>query len=343
MKFSTQALNNAQFPRALERVLAMERAGLDMVWVPEAYGLDAPTHLGYLAAKTERVQLGTGIISVFSRAPTLIAQTAAALDRLSGGRAILGLGASGPQVVEGWCGVPYADTLSRIEETIDIVRQVWRRERVVHHGRVFDIPLQATAGRGLGKALKLHVEPVRSRVPIYVGALGPKSVEMAAAKADGWLPVLFAPEKADAVWGNALAAGKARRPDDLGPLEIVAGGAVAIGDNVAHLRDRLRPALAFMIGGLGAREKNFYKDLVGRYGFEKQADLVQDHYLAGRKKEAEAAVPEQLIEATTLIGPTGYVRERLAAYREAGVTVLDIAPFGPQPERVVEQLRELAG
>ena len=342
MKFSTQVLNNARFPQALERVLAMERVGLDIVWVPESYGLDAPTHLGYLAAKTERVQLGTGIISVFNRTPTLIAQTAAALDRLSGGRAILGIGASGPQVIEGWCGVPYTNTLSRLAETIDIVRQVWRRERVVHRGRAFEIPLREGMGTGLGKPLKLHVEPVRERVPIYVGALGAKSVELTAAKADGWLPVLFVPEKAGDVWGEALAAGKAKRSPELGPLEIVAGGTVAIGENVEHLRDRLRPALAFMLGGLGAKEKNFYNELAARYGFEREASIVQDHYLAGRKKDAEAAVPRALIEATSLIGPRSHVRERLAAYSEAGVTVIDVTPMGTQPERVLAELKELA-
>jgi F420-dependent oxidoreductase-like protein len=335
-------LNNAQFPRALERILAMEREGLDIVWVPESYGLDAATHLGYLAARTHRVQLGTGIISVFSRTPTLIAQTAAALDRLSGGRAILGIGASGPQVIEGWCGVPYVDALSRIGETIDIARQVWRRDRVVHHGRIFDIPLSDGRGTGLGKALKLHVEAVRDRVPIYVGALGLRSVELTAAKAEGWLPALFVPEKAREVWGDALARGKARRPAELGPLEIVAGGVAAIGDDVEHLRDRVRPALAFMIGGLGAKEKNFYNEVAGRFGFEREAAIIQDHYLAGRKREAEAAVPETLLKATTLIGSASYVRERIGAYREAGVTVLDVAPMGPHPDRVLAQLRELA-
>jgi F420-dependent oxidoreductase-like protein len=325
----------------VEQVRDWERAGLDVVWVAEAYSLDAPTMMGFLAARTERVQIGSAILPIYSRTPALLAQTAAGLDYVSRGRAILGLGASGPQVIEGWHGVPYDRPLARTREIIDICRTVWRRAESLTHDGIYQIPLPKGQGTGLGKPLKLINHPLRAGIPIYVAALGEKNVAMAAEVADGWIPTIFVPEKAHEVWGGALAAGAASRPAELGPLEVVAGGPLAIGDgeDVLALRDRSRPNLALYIGGMGARGRNFYFNLACRYGYAEQARQIQELYLSGRKDEAAAAVPAELVERTSLIGPAGYVKERVAAYREAGVTILNVTPVGPDPTRDLERLR----
>jgi F420-dependent oxidoreductase-like protein len=325
----------------VEQVRDWERAGLDVVWAAEAYSLDAPTMMGYLAARTERVQIGSAILPIYSRTPALLAQTAAGLDHVSRGRAILGLGASGPQVIEGWHGVPYDRPLARTREIIDICRTVWRRAEPLTHDGIYQIPLPEGQGTGLGKPLKLINHPLRADIPIYLAALGEKNVAMAAEVADGWIPTIFVPEKARDVWGGALAAGAACRPAELGPLEVVAGGPLAIGEgeDVIALRDRPRPNLALYIGGMGARGRNFYFNLACRYGYTDQAHQVQELYLSGRKEEAAAAVPAELAERTSLIGSAGYVKERVAAYREAGVTILNVTPIGPDPTRDLEQLR----
>ena len=328
--------------RAVGRLDDLERAGLDMVWVGEAYGFDAPTLLGYLAAKTTRVQLGAGILNLYSRPPTLIAQSSAALDYVSDGRAVLGLGTSGPQVVEGWYGVPYDQPMRRTREAIEICRQVWRRERIDHEG-AYQIPLPASVGTGLGKPLKIAAHPVRDRIPIYVAALGPTNVELTAELAEGWLSLMFIASKAQAVWGDALAAGRARRDPTLGPLEIQAGGTLAIGDGLEHLRDAGRPTAARYIGGMGSRGTNYYNDLARRYGFEAEARQIQDLYLDGHRAEAEAAVPDEFLEQTSLIGPAGYVRDRVAEYADAGVTVLTVTPLGDDPVATISQLKEWTG
>ena len=322
-----------------ERVRTWEAIGLDVVWVAEAYGYDAPTMMGYLAARTERVQIGSAILPLYSRTPALLAQTAAGLDHISGGRAILGLGASGPQVIEGWHAVPYDKPLARTREIIDICRRVWRREPLVNDG-VYPIPLPAGQGTGLGKPLKLINHPDRADIPIFVAALGEKNVALTAEVADGWIPTMFIPEQAGAVWGGALATGAKARPAELGPLRVVAGGALAIGEDVTALRERARPNLALYIGGMGARERNFYFNLACRYGFEDEANRIQDLYLEGRKEEAAALVPAELLERTSLIGPAGHVKERVAAYREAGVTILNVNPIGADPIADLEQLRD---
>ena len=323
-------------------VADLERAGLDMVWVAEPYGFDAPTMLGFLAASTRTVQLAAGILPIYSRTPALTAMTAAGLDRLSGGRAVLGLGASGPQVIEGWHGVPYDHPVGRTREVIDICRQVWRRERVEYDGTYYQIPLPADAGTGLGKPLKLIGEPVRADIPIYVAALGAKNVELAAEAAQGWLPLFFAPTLAGEVWGPALKAGLARRPPQLGELEICAGGIAAVGEGAASLRDLARPQLALYLGGMGAKQHNFYNGLFRRYGYEREAAQIQELFLAGQRREAEAAIPAAFLEEVTLCGPASYVSERLAAYRAAGVTVLNVEPVGPEPPAVtVARLKSL--
>ncbi|MGW1895379.1 LLM class F420-dependent oxidoreductase [Streptomyces sp. NPDC002004] len=325
----------ADDPRqAADDVAALEPAGLDAVWVAEAYGFDSPTVMGYLAARTERMKIGAAILNVYSRTPALIAQTAAGLDAISGGRAVIGLGASGPQVVEGWHGKRYDKPLGRTRETIELTRRILRREVIDHHG-ITDMPLPG----GLGKPLKILTRPVRPEVPLYVASLGPANVRMTAEIADGWLPTLFLPEKADRVWGAALAEGTARRDPSLGPLETVAGGLLAIGDDAAAVRDLARPQIALYVGGMGARGKNFYNDLAVAYGYEKEAALIQELYLSGRKKEAEAAVPDEFCELMSLCGPEGYVRERVEAFRAAGVTMLNVIPVGPEPAKLIETVK----
>jgi F420-dependent oxidoreductase-like protein len=331
-------------PRAAaDQVAALERAGIDLVWVAEAYGFDSPTLMGYLAAKTERVQIGSAILNIYSRTPGALLQTAAGLDNVSGGRAVLGLGASGPQVIEGWHGVPYAKPIARTAEIIDLVRRGLKREVLTNDG-VFHLPLTREHGgvTGLGKPLKLLTHPERDTIPIWIAALGPKSVEQAAAIADGWIPLLFHPEKAHLVWGDALAAGAAQRRPDLGPLQVTAGGMVAIGEGpeTKALLDFARPMFALYVGGMGAKGKNFYNDVARAYGYEEEAEKIQDLYLAGKKKEAEALVPTEWLEASNLVGPESYVKERIAAFREAGVTHLTVMPASDDPVKTVEQVKE---
>ena len=327
-------------PRATaDQVVELEKAGLDMVWVAEAYGFDSPTLMGYLAAKTERLQIGAGILNVFSRTPGALLQTAAGLDNVSGGRAVIGLGASGPQVIEGFHGVPYDKPLGRTREIVDLLRRGLRRESLVSDG-IFKLPLPADQGLGLGKPLKLLNKPERSSIPIFVAALGQKNVQGTAEYADGWLPFLFHPGRAKDVWGDALAAGAAKRPAELGPLEISAGGMVAIGDDVKGMLDFMRPMYALYVGGMGARGKNFYNELACQYGYEKEAKEIQDLYLDGHKRDAEAKVPMELLELGNLVGPESYVKERIAAFAEAGVTNLQVVPATEDPAATVAQLKE---
>ena len=335
------ALNYAGgFAETVAELGDYEKAGLDIVFVPEAYTFDAVSQLGFIAARTQRLEIASGILQLYTRTPTLTAMTAAGLDYVSGGRFTLGLGASGPQVIEGWHGVPYDAPVGRTREIIEICRMVWRRERLEHAGKHYTIPLPADQGTGLGKPLKLINQPVRERIPIVVAALGPKNVELAAELAEGWEPIFYFPERAGQVWDAPLAAGRARRDPSLPPLDVVAQAPLAIGDDVAGMRELARPQAALYIGGMGARGRNFYNDLARRYGYEAEAETIQDLYLSGRKEEAAAAVPTELLELTSLIGPAGYVRERLAAFREAGVTVLAAQPIGPDPARDLAQVKE---
>ncbi|MFE6837325.1 LLM class F420-dependent oxidoreductase [Streptomyces sp. NPDC057705] len=324
--------------RAADEAAALESAGLDAVWVAEAWGFDSPTIMGYLAARTERLKIGSAILNVYSRTPGLIAQTAAGLDALSGGRALLGLGASGPQVVEGWHGKPYDRPLGRTRETVGLCRRIWRRETIDHHG-ITDMPLPPERGSGLGKPLKILTRPVRDTIPVYIASLGPANVRLTAEIADGWLPTLFIPEKAAAVWGGPLAEGAAKRAPELGPLQTVAGGLLAIGEDAAAARDLARPQIALYVGGMGAVGKNFYNDLAVAYGYEEEARKIQELYLSGRKRDAAAAVPAEFCELMTLCGPEGYVRERVEAFREAGVTMLNVTPVGPEPARLIETVK----
>ena len=344
MKLSTSINYAGGFKEAIARVKDQESAGIDMVWVAEAYGNDAVTLMGYLAAVTERVEIASGILPIYTRTPTLLAMTAAGLDELSGGRAVLGLGASGPQVIEGFHGVPYDRPLQRTREIIEICRKVWSRERVEYDGKAYTLPLPADQGTGLGKALKIITHPQRADIPIYVASLGPKNVQMTAEVADGWLPIFYNPHKAHTVWGDDLAAGAAKRSADLGTLQIVAGGAVGFGDEATtqKVRDMGRPMTALYVGGMGARDRNFYNDLFRRYGHEAEAKEIQDLYLDGKKDEAAAKVPQEFLDASSLFGDEGFVREQVQAYKESGVTALSIQPVGPNPLEIIEKVKAWA-
>ncbi|HEU0102809.1 MAG TPA: LLM class F420-dependent oxidoreductase [Mycobacteriales bacterium] len=321
------------FLETVELLRDYERAGLDIVFVPEAYSFDAVSQLGFIAARTERVEIASGILQLYTRTPTLTAMTAAGLDHVSGGRFTLGIGASGPQVVEGFHGVPYDAPVGRTREVVEICRQVWRREKVQYDGKYYQVPLPPGRGTGLGKPLRLINTPVRERIPVLLAAIGPKNVALAAEIAEGWEPIFFHPEKAADVWGGPLREGAALRDPALGPLDVVVGLRLAIGDDVDELLQQGRPQFALYIGGMGARGRNFYNDLARRYGYEREAELIQDLYLDGRKAEAAAAVPEELLRATSLVGPLGHVRERLAAFREAGATTFNVNPVAPGLER----------
>jgi F420-dependent oxidoreductase-like protein len=316
----------------------LEDVGVEYLWTGEAYTADAVSTMGFLAAVTRKAQIGSSILPLYSRTPTLMAMTAVGLDKLSRGRFVLGLGASGPQVIEGFHGVPYDAPLARTREIIQICRSVWRRDRLVHDGANYQVPLAEGQGTGLGKALKIMDHPVRERIPIFVASLGPKNVAMTAELAEGWLPLHYWPDRAGELWQSSLEEGKAARSPDLPPLEIVAGGSLAIGDDVDALRDRDRPMLALYYGGMGAKGKNFYNDVLRRYGYEKEAEQIQDLYLGGDRKAAAALIPDELVAGMSLIGDAGFVKDRIAAYRESGVTVLNVQPVGPNGLQDIEMI-----
>ncbi len=312
------------FVDALELTQRAEALGFDSVWVPEAYGTDAISILGALAARTERIRLGTGIVNVFSRTPALLAQTAATLDLISGGRFVLGLGTSGHQVVSGWHGVPFDRPLLRMRETIAIVRQVLRRERLQFQGEVFH----------LDQGLKLLAHPLRATVPIFLATLTPAGLRLTGELADGWIPTLFSPDHVDLFLPDlergARAAG---RPLD--SIAIAPSVPVLIDDDRGRARDSLKPWVALYVGGMGSRTKNFYNDVVQRYGFAAEASTIQDLYLNGKQLKAIRNVPDGLVDAITIAGPAAYARERLAAWSSAGVTLLLAAVHGKaQPDRL---------
>jgi F420-dependent oxidoreductase-like protein len=344
MRIGTTLAYSGGFKQAAAGLRDLEKAGVEIAFVAEAYSFDAVSQLGYLASVTDRMHLASAILPIYTRTPSLLAMTAAGLDYVSDGRFTLGLGASGPQVIEGFHGVPYDAPIGRTREIVDICRRVWSREEVVYQGEHYELPLPAGRGTGLGKPLKLINRPVRDRIPIMLAAIGPKNVRLAAEIAEGWLPIFVHPGRLHEVWGTSLDAGLARRDPSLGPLDIVVTMPLAIGDDVGHLLDRGRPQLALYIGGMGARGKNFYNDLARRYGYEREAELIQDLYLSGRKREAEAAVPEDLLRATSLIGPKEYVAERVAELAACGITTVSVKPLADRPAgrvAAIEQLRDL--
>ena len=333
------------FTETVAELIDYERAGLDVVNVPEAYSFDSVSQLGFLAAKTSRVEISSGILNIYSRTPSLLAMTAAGLDYVSGGRFVLGLGASGPQVVEGFHGMPYHAPLARTREVAEICRKVWRRETVVHDGAHYHLPLDREhGGSGAGKALKLINHPVRERIPMVLAALGPKNVSLAAELFEGWEPIFYYPEGARAAFGDAIEAGLALRDPSLGPLQVMVDTHMAITEDEEEQEAALRQVrnhLALYIGGMGARDKNFYNDLTRRYGFEEAAESIQDLFLSGRKAEAAAAVPDALAHGVALIGPAAWVKERIAAFAEAGVTTLNVKPLAATHERRVHDIASL--
>jgi F420-dependent oxidoreductase-like protein len=325
----------------LALVKEAEQLGYASVWAAEAYGSDAATVLAWLAAGTDRIKLGSAIFQMPARSPTMTAMTAATIDQLSGGRMVLGIGSSGPQVAEGWHGQRFARQLDRTREYVAVVRMALARERVDFHGDTLELPLPD----GPGKALKLTIAPVQEQIPIYLAAIGPKNTALAGEIADGWIPTLFSPEHVSEL-RPLLEEGAARSGRSLQAFDMAPQVNVMITDDQAAARNLMRPVLALYIGGMGSRERNFYNQLVQRYGFEAAAKQVQDLYLEGKKDEAAAALPDELIDTVTLCGPADHVRERLAVYRDAGVGTLGVSPMAfTLPERL-EQLRlvaELAG
>ncbi|GAA3629706.1 LLM class F420-dependent oxidoreductase [Kineosporia mesophila] len=330
---------SGSFVETVDQLPDYRAAGLSIVYVAEVYGFDAVSQLGFIAAKVPDLEIASNILPVYTRTPSLLAMTAAGLDHVSGGRFTLGLGASGPQVIEGFHGVAYDAPIGRTREIIEICRQVWRREKLEHAGKHYRMPLEG----GLGKPLKLINHPVRERIPILIAAMGPKNVELAAEVAEGWAPFFFRPEGYQEVWGSALAAGTARRDPALPALDVVVPVPVAIGDGTEALLDHARPQFALYIGGMGAKGKNFYHDLATRYGYGEQADRIQELYLAGHKDEAAAAVPAELLRDVALVGPRSWVAERLQAMHEAGVTTLSITPFDRTHAERVKTIETLAG
>jgi len=313
-----------------------DQIGIDSVWASEAWGADAVTVLAYLAGQTEHIKLATGIMQIPGRTPANTAMTAMALDLLSGGRTILGLGLSGPQVVEGWHGVPYGKPLARTREYVDIIRAIVARdEPVVYEGSEYQVPYTGPGASGLGKPLKSMLHPVRTEIPIYLAALGPKNVRQTAEIADGWLPIFYSPEREE-IFNTHLDAGLEAAGRSRDSLAIAPWVNMAVGDDLDDCRDRLRPQLALYIGGMGARGKNFYNDLACRYGFEEAAATIQDLYLDGKKAEAAAAVPDALVDETALVGPVDRIIDRLQAWKESRVDTLILSTDDPQ---VLERLQ----
>jgi F420-dependent oxidoreductase-like protein len=321
----------------LEMAREADRLGYDSIWAAEAYGSDAATVLAWLATNTERAKVASGIFQMPARTPAMTAMTAATLDNISGGRFMLGLGISGPQVVEGWHGQPFDKPIRRSREYVEIVRKALARETLTYDGEFYKLPRPG----GPGKPLKLIIKPVQERIPIYLAAIGPKNTALAAEIADGWLPTLFAPEHFD-VFRPSLEEGAARSGRSLDDLDITPQVSLAIYDDVDHARNFLRPYLALYIGGMGSREKNFYTELVTRYGFGDAAREVQDLYLSGKQAEAMAAIPDDLIDQVAICGPRPVVKERLERYRDAGVGTLLVTPAASTQEDRLRMMRDLA-
>ncbi|MDA0172507.1 LLM class F420-dependent oxidoreductase [Solirubrobacter taibaiensis] len=327
-------------PQQLELVLEAERLGYDSVWTAEAYGSDAATILAWLAQATSTIKLGSAIFQMPGRSAAMTAMTAATIDQLSDGRMLLGIGSSGPQVAEGWHGQRFAKQLQRTREYVDVVKLALSRERLVYEGETLQLPLPD----GPGKALKLTIQPVQERIPIYIAAIGPKNTTLAAEIADGWLPTLFSPEHVGEFRplleeGFARAGGGKSFED----FDIVPTVTAMVSDDLESARDAMRHYVALYTGGMGSRKQNFYNALMRRYGFDEAADTVQELYLAGKKDEAAASLPGELIDTVALVGPPDVIRERLRVYRDSGVGTLMISPMAWTFEERVSQLRTIAG
>jgi F420-dependent oxidoreductase-like protein len=327
-------------PRAIELARTVESLGFHSIWTAEAYGTDAITPLTWLMAKTETIKFGTAVMQMPGRSPANTAMTAYTLDLMSGGRFLLGLGLSGPQVAEGWHGQPYGRPLGKTREYVEIVRAIFAREAPLeHHGAHYDIPYSGADGTGLGKPLKIIGRP-RADLPIYLASLGPKNVALTAEIADGWLPIFFSPTRMHDAFGDALAAGfaKAGHGKDLSTFDIAPTVNVIVSDDVQGARDMLKPATALYVGGMGARGKNFYNDLACRYGFEADAKRIQDLYLDGHKDDAIAAVPDALVDEFSLVGPRERIADRLEAWKTSGVTTMILGAQQPEALQLMAEL-----
>jgi F420-dependent oxidoreductase-like protein len=304
-----------------------ERLGYDSAWAAEAWGTDAVTVLSWLAATTTKLKVGSAIMQIPGRTPANTAMTAATLDLLSGGRFLLGLGTSGPQVVEGWHGEPWGKPLTKTREYVEIVRKALRRELLEHHGSEYDVPYSGNGATGLGKPLKLMLRPLRADIPIYLASISPKSVELAFEIADGWIPLFFSPERAREVFGLR----------DRDGFDIAATAPAIATDDVESGRNALKPYYALYIGGMGARGKNFYNSLFARYGYEAEAREIQELYLDGKQREAIAKVPDAFVDDVALVGPRERIADRLAAWRESGATSLLVSARDENTLRVVAE------
>lgn len=329
----------------LQGALAMAREadslGYTSGWTAEAYGTDAVTPLTWMLASTERMSFGPAIMQMPARTPAMTAMTAATLDLMSGGRFLLGLGLSGPQVVEGWHGQPYGKPLTKTREYVEIVRAILAREAPLeHHGPHYDIPYTGADATGLGKPLKIIVHPRRADIPIYLASIGEKNVELTAEIADGWLPIFFSPERYREAFGASIDAGfaKAGNGKSLADFDIAPTVTVIVGDDVEMLRGFVKPMVALYVGGMGARGRNFYNALACRYGYEAAAAEIQDLYLEGRKKEATAAVPDALVDEIAIVGPKERIRDRLEAWKESGVGTMIVGAQQPEALRVMAEL-----
>ena len=317
-----------------------DRLGYYAVWTAEAYGSDAVTPLAWIGAQTQQIHLGTAIMQMPARTPAMTAMTAATLDQLSGGRMLLGLGLSGPQVVEGWHGQPYGKPLGKTREYVEIVRTILaRQEPLVHAGKHYAIPYAGDDATGLGKPLKSIIHG-RADIPIYLAAIGPKNVELCAEIGDGWLPIFFSPEHFDATYRAEVEAGFAKAGNGKGyaDFDIAPSVNVTVSDDVDAARNSVKPSLALYVGGMGAKDKNFYYDLVCRYGFADAAEEIQDHFLAGRKAEATAAVPDELVDLIALCGPKARIKERLSAWEKAPINTLNLWTYDVEGVRVMAEL-----
>ena len=323
----------------LELAYEAERLGFHSVWTSEAWGADAITPLTWIAARTERIGVGTAIMQLPARSPAATAMTAATLDLLTGGRVLLGLGTSGPQVVEGWHGEAWGKPLTKTREYISIVRDALaRRAPLEHHGAHYDIPYAGPGATGLGKPLKLLLHPVRREIPIYLAAIGPKNVALAAEIADGWLPIFFSPERFSEAFDTSLDEGFALRGGKPEAWDLAPFVPVVVGDDLQACRDFLKPILALYIGGMGARGTNFYNRLACRYGYEDEAGRIQDLYLSGSKREAAELVPDALVDEISLVGDRARIEDRLGAWREAGVTTLVAQARQPEALQLLAEL-----
>jgi F420-dependent oxidoreductase-like protein len=309
-----------------------ERLGFDSAWAAEAWGTDSVTVLSWLAATTTSLKVGSAIMQIPARTPAMTAMTAATLDLMSGGRFLLGLGTSGPQVAEGWHGERWGKPLGKTREYVEIVRAALAREMVEHHGEHYDVPYAGQGGTGLGKPLKLMVRPLRPQIPIYLAAIGERSVRLAAEIADGWLPIFYSPEQAQEVFGSQLAAAEGRE------FDVAPTAQVLVTDDEASGRDALRPYFALYVGGMGARGKNFYNSLFARYGYEAEARAIQDAYLEGRKQDAAALVPDSFVDEVALVGSRERIADRLDAWSASGVTTLLCSTRQPEALRLLAEL-----